>query len=392
MGGMAFLSSETVLPSIIKDLGGSAWLISFMPVMMTLGWVLPPIFTAHFVERLHKVKRFTLTLGIFQRIPYIFAALMLMFYKDAPPFLLLCIVASAPFISGFLGGIGAGAFGELTARLIPSNRLASVYSLRFIITVLIGLAAGFAVKDILTIFPGVFGYGILHLIAFGFLCLAWFALAMTEDEHVPEKKQAAKHVDMMDNLSNVPVIIRNDPRLRNYLLMAFFGTGNFIFIPFLAIYALETLGRDLSFTGVLLIAQMLGGITGNLAAGLIGDYISTKRVIIISRICMMAVCMAIPFSGSEMMFLGVFFLYGAAFFMDRVGVMTMANQISPVEKRPTYLSIITFNGFPAMVSAALLSTLLQVMFNSIIPAAMIAISAMMVSLFFVLKIKEEKNA
>ena len=51
IGGLAFVSAETLLPTVIKNLGGGNWLISLMPVMMMAGFMLPPIFTAHWIDR-----------------------------------------------------------------------------------------------------------------------------------------------------------------------------------------------------------------------------------------------------------------------------------------------------------------------------------------------------
>ncbi len=387
MGGMCFLSAETILPGIVKELGGANWLISLMPVMMGLGWFLPPLFTAHIVERLHKVKRYALIIGIFQRAPYLLAGLILLFCKDISSTAALCTVALAPFISGLFGGVGATSFWELTSRIIPKDKMASGNSLRLIITVLLGIAAGFAVKDILTAYPGNTGYGMLHLIAFLFISGSWCAIAMFDEIHIPEKK-AGKNIDLIGNLSSVPELIRNDPRLRDLMIAVFFGYGYYVAIPFLAIHAMNVLGKGLSFTGVLLTAQMLGGITGNIAAGFIGDFYGCRRMLIISRIMSILSFAVLPFLHTEIQFLGLFFFFGAAFFMDRVANLTYPIQISPDDKCPTYVSLVTVIMFPAALSASMMSSFAKTAFHSILPSACITVAAMLVSLFFVLNIKE----
>lgn len=389
MGGVCFLSAETILPGIVKELGGANWLISLMPVMMGLGWVLPPLFTAHIVERLHKVKRYTLIMGIFQRIPYLVAGLILMFWKDIPPVASLCTVALAPLFSGFLGGVGATSFWELTSRIIPKNKMASVNSLRYIITVLLGISAGFAVKDILSAHPGNYGYGILHLITFAFTTASWFALAMVDEAHIPEKSKDGRTVDLVGNLSSVPGIIRNDSRFRNLMISTFFGYGYYVTIPFLAIHAMNVLGKDLSFTGVLLTAQMVGGITGNIAAGFIGDYYGCRRLLVISRIMSIFLFSLLPFAGTEWHFLWIFFFFGMVFFMDRVANMSYPMQIAPEDKRPTYISLITVIMFPAALSASLLSSFVNAAYHNILPSACVTVASIAVSLFFIMKIRDK---
>lgn len=388
MGGMCFLSAETILPGIVKELGGANWLISLMPVMMGLGWVLPPLFTAHIVERLHRVKRYTLLMGISQRFPYLAAGLILIFWKGIPPTAALYTVALAPLFSGFLGGVGATSFWELTSRIIPKDRMASVNSLRYIITVLLGIAAGFAVKDILSSHPGNAGYGILHLIAFAFISTSWFALAMVDEVHIPVKKAGAKTVDLIGNLSSVPGIIRNDSKFRNLVISTFFGYGYYVTIPFLAIHAMNVLGKELSFTGVLLTAQMLGGIAGNIAAGFIGDYFGCRRILIISRSMSIILFSMLPFAHSEWHFLGIFFFFGMVFFMDRVANMSYPLQIAPDDRRPTYVSIVTVIMFPAALSASLLSSFINGSNHNIVPSACVTVVAIMISLFFVMRIRK----
>ncbi len=389
MGGMCFLSAETILPGIVKDLGGANWLIALMPVMMGLGWFLPPLFTAHIVERLHKVKRYTLLIGIFQRAPYVIAGTTLLLWKDIPTSDALWIVALAPLLSGLFGGFGATSFWELTSRIIPRNRMASVNSLRFIITVLLGISAGFAVKDILTIYPGITGYGIMHLIAFGFLTASWFAISMVDEIHVPEKKNGGRTVDLIDNLSSVPEIIRNDHKLRNLMLSIFFGYGYYVAIPFLAIHAMHVLGKDLSYSGVLLTVQMIGGITGNIIAGFVGDYYGCRHILVISRSLSILLFFLLPYASTEWQFLVIFFIFGMVFFMDRVANMAYPIQISPDDKRPTYVSLVTVIMFPAALGATLTSSFIRSATESIIPSALISLAAMLVSLFYVLKIGTE---
>ena len=136
------------------------------------------------------------------------------------------------------------------------------------------------------------------------------------------------------------------------MISTFFGFGYYVTIPFLAIHAMNVLNKDLSFAGVLLTAQMLGGITGNIAAGFVGDYYGCRRILIISRSMSIILFSLLPFTRTQWHFLILFFIFGAAFFMDRVANMAYPMQISPDDRRPTYVSLITVIMFPAALSAS----------------------------------------
>lgn len=69
-GALTFVNANTLLPAIVQSLGGAAWLIALMPVLMQIGFRLPPIFTAHHIDRLHDYRRFLVWMGLAQRLPF----------------------------------------------------------------------------------------------------------------------------------------------------------------------------------------------------------------------------------------------------------------------------------------------------------------------------------
>ena len=77
--GMAFISAELVLPSLIRSLGGSNLAISFSPTLLMVGFMLTPLFTAHLIERLHRLKPAVTLFGGLHRIPYFIIAYILFF-------------------------------------------------------------------------------------------------------------------------------------------------------------------------------------------------------------------------------------------------------------------------------------------------------------------------
>jgi MFS family permease len=78
MGALSFVSASTLLPTVVRSLRGPDWLISMMPVMMAVGALLPPVFTAHVIDRLRRYMPLLLVTGVFQRVPYLLAGLALL--------------------------------------------------------------------------------------------------------------------------------------------------------------------------------------------------------------------------------------------------------------------------------------------------------------------------
>ena len=87
MGSLQFLSMESVMPSMLHELGGPGWAVSFSSALFMLGFTWPQILSAIWVERMRRMKPLIMTLGVLQRLPYLFAGLFLIGYgRDYPVF------------------------------------------------------------------------------------------------------------------------------------------------------------------------------------------------------------------------------------------------------------------------------------------------------------------
>ena len=87
MLGMSFSSVVTVMPLFVSQLSSSPLLISLIPAIQNVGWFLPALFTAHYVEKLPRKKPFAQ--GHCRRGRVIFQC-HIGFVDDLGEFLLLC--------------------------------------------------------------------------------------------------------------------------------------------------------------------------------------------------------------------------------------------------------------------------------------------------------------
>jgi len=390
MGGLSFLAAETVMPAMVKDLGGPNWLISLMPMMLMFGIGWPSLLTAHWVEHLPRVKPFILATGLLQRLPYLIAVLSLFFLFDKHPVLVLILVALTPLLSGVLTGLNFAAWMDLIARIIPEKRRASAWAIRWIITAIIGIFAGGIIQSVLARSPGPPGYGILHLIAFGFCMLSYILQAMFHE--IPSTYQTdLPGRGLVENLRSLPGLLRADRRFLNFISMRMLTMGIYIMTPFLAIHALTILGKDEYYLGFFVTAQMVGGILGNLIAGYLGDHLGSRIPLVLARLILVAVSIGVAVNRFEWGFLVIFFLFGFAFYMDRVGTSTLSIEICPADRIPTYISLLTTLMSPSMLVAAVISTLVRELTGQLMPAALLSATTVMLSLIFLSRIEEPRK-
>src|SRR5210317_572219 len=85
MGSLQFLSMESVMPSMLHEMGGPGWAVSFSSALFILGFTWPQILSAIWVERMRRMKPLIMTLGIIQRLPYLVTGLFLILYGKTYP-------------------------------------------------------------------------------------------------------------------------------------------------------------------------------------------------------------------------------------------------------------------------------------------------------------------
>ncbi len=75
--GTAFVAFESVLPTLIEELGGPNWLVALAPTLNQYGFFILPMFTAHWYERLTRFKPTVAWISVPQRMPPLVVGLAL---------------------------------------------------------------------------------------------------------------------------------------------------------------------------------------------------------------------------------------------------------------------------------------------------------------------------
>ncbi|HUU90274.1 MAG TPA: MFS transporter [Phycisphaerae bacterium] len=356
LGGLTFVSGTTILPTIVQDLGGGDWLVARVPILMWAGLLLMPVFTAHRIERLHRYMPLLLVTGVFQRLPFLAAGLALLYLLNTSRTLVLATVVLAPLFSGIVCGISLTAWQQLLLRTLPHHRRSVMLGVRYGISCAIGIGAGWVVKRVLEAHPGAQGYGILHLCTFGMLVLGYILFAMVRETASPPPDDA-RPLGLRENLRQIPRLVRSEKRVKQYLVSRSLLSGIFIIMPFLAIYARQTLGETESFLGELLIVQTIGAAAGNLVGGVLGARVGGKAVLMASQIAYLVLAPWSAVAGTHTEFYAIFLLFGFAQYTWWIGTMTLSLEICPLRQRSTYLAVISFACFASMFLASEVSSL-----------------------------------
>lgn len=354
IGGMGFISNQTVAPVLVRETGGPDWLVAATPVMTFVGFSLAPILTAHRIDRLPRFMPVLLVTGIIQRLPLLAAAILLWWLgrREATPW----IIAGTPLVAGFLGGLTLTAWQQLFAKTVPAEQRSACFAARFIITSLIGLGAGLGVEAILHHNPGVSGYALLHLCAFIGAALSYVLFTrLREGEASPVTDDHATR-GFTANLASAHDLIIADKRLGLLLVTLVLGMAQFLVTGFLVVHARQVLDAPESYTGVLTTASMAGGLLANIVAMLWGDAVGAGRLLVASRLLFVVGFVTLPFLAGDWAFRIILAVWNAGYFLNHVAIGTLSLDLLPPERRATTLAIIGLVQVPGMLGFSLLGS------------------------------------
>ncbi len=391
MGGLAFVSAETVLPKLVQSLGGPDWMVSLMPSLLLIFMFAPGIIAIPLIERLPRLFPFVAGFGVIQRLPYLIAALVIYFAHASLPAVVLWVVVLTPVVSGFCGGFAIPAWMEMVTRMVPKERRASGWAIRFTIGGLLGIAAGFLVEWILSSWPGAEGYAVLHAAAFTFLMLSFAIFVFLRETDFPEPSPIEPGNWYRKQLGVFREILSVPSPFRRMLAVRITGLAFLCIAPFLSITALEVTGQPESVLGRFVTVQMIGGILGNFLAGWLGDRFGGRSILIITKAIQILLCLLLVTASSPTSFLIAFFLFGMVFFMNQIGEQTLGIELSPQRRRTAYLALLNFSYLPGSLLASLFAWFMHRHFNAFFPTAITAALMAMSSLFLLLRIREPRN-
>lgn len=354
MAGLAFLSPESVLPTMVSELGGPSWLVALSPALMFIGSMITPLLMVHKVEKLDSYKRFTFNVGIPHRFVPAAAALALLVGWHFAPGPAIWMASLAPFLIGVTGGLTSAGFWQLYSKLLPANKRLSNSAWRYGIGLLVGYLAGAVITIVLDRFPGREGYGILFLLQFLGFALSGVCFSLLR-EYPDPPHEARPHRELGDVLKKIPQVLREEHIFRRYMLARALGQAHFIILPFMALHFRGVLGLPESFLGRIVQAQMLGGLLGAVIAGYLGDRKGAKLPICIARGLMLITCAATFWVSAPWQALACFFLIGMVVYMLNISEYTFVLELTTSERLPSMVAVQSLLLMPVTLGFGLLS-------------------------------------
>ncbi len=342
--GIAFGSSNTVLPIFLDNFTGSRILIGLSSSIMgeggNIAGVLPQLFVASRIE--HKTyKRPLLRMAITIR-ALCWGALALVTYLFADSSSLIAVLGLFLFLSlfTFMGGVAVIPFMDIWGKTIPSNLRGRFFGYRQLFGGILAIASGITVKFVLNSdkisFPD--NYALLFLFAFILISVSYFALGSVKE---PLTEVHKERLPFGKFLKKALKIIKRDKNYTRFLVVRIFSGAIALSLPFYVLYAKDVLKIRLDMIGIFLSAQMLGAVISNIIWAHVSDFLGSKKVIQISIFLGMLIQLIACFTPKRLSFLFVVLFLLIGFFMSgrTIGKNNFLLDIAPARDRPTYVSL-----------------------------------------------------
>ena len=332
--GMSFASLNTVLPAFARHLTSSNLLIGLIPCLSTLGWFLPQILIANFTQKLKRKKdllAFTL-LGV--RIPWFFLFLAVTLLSSPSLLLITFFILYALF--SFSRGIGAPAWQDMLAKLIPLRKRGRYFGWGNFLAGGVGIFAAFLSVYLLKSFSFPKNFGLCFLFTLLTLAISYVSFFLIREPVSPVKN---KESSFREYFLRLPSLLKKDKNFSSFLISSIFLNCGAMATAFFAVHAMDRLTLPDSQIGVFTLLLLTGQTISSILWGYLGDRKGYKLVMEAGIfLTIIAVLLAI-FSSSIYLFYGVFFIFGWAFSASLIASFGVVLEFSTPEMRPTYIAL-----------------------------------------------------
>jgi MFS family permease len=353
--GMTFASLATIAPAFAERLGASNLVIGMIPAVVTVGYALPPLFTANLTERMPRNLRFLLTWTTLERLPYLLLALGAYFLAlESPGLTLALLLVCLALVSG-VGGALTPAWLALISKVVPTSYRGRLFAFGSSLSALLGLGGSALVGYFLSAYPFPLGYTLAF--GTGFLCLviSFVFLAFVRE---PAVAVTRPHLGFREYVGRMPEVLSRNRSFTWYLVCRMLGYLGQMSGGFYTVYALRILGATELDVALFTFIFLAGQLIANIIFGYVADHVGHKPVLVAGAIAMAASSLVAMGSQGVQGIYVVFVCYAVWIASTTVSAMVFSLEFAPPDEVPTYTGLASTLVAPAAFIAPLIGGLI----------------------------------
>ncbi|MDI7276699.1 MAG: MFS transporter [Anaerolineae bacterium] len=345
--GIGFLGTTTVLPTLIRLLGGSPVVVGSLGAIQAGGFLLPQLVAGRHIANRPLVKGYVIATGALSRAFLAVSAVVLALYaRRAPAVALSCLLIGVGLFN-VLDAFASVGWYELYAKGVPPHLRGRALGVAQTLAGLASIGVGVAVRTILARpdpFPG--SYVLLILLAAAFTGICPLAIALMRE--APRPVESAPQPRWREYLPRLASILRKDRRFAWVTVIRWLAGFAEMGVAFYVLFAADRLRTPPHMIGLFISAGVVGSLVCGGTLGPLGDRRGPALIITIG-LGLRCVCPALalltplvaglhPWVGPGILLL-IFALAGMASGSHMIGFTNYLLEIAPVADRPTYMAL-----------------------------------------------------
>jgi MFS family permease len=334
--GLAFASLNTIMPVFIRQLGGSALVVGFVPAIVQTGQLLPPLFAAPYIAPLPRKLPFLLKMTLGERLPWPLLALACVVLAPSAPLAMLGLTLVLLAIFGLAGGICVPAWMDIVARVTPLRMRGKLFGWSGALSGLLGVGGGLLAERMLAWWAFPYNFAACFAVAGVCMFVSFAALAALREPHV---EVPIASVPLAAYIRQLPVLLRGDHDFSLFIVVRILGALAAMAVAFVALYATEQRGLPPSIAGRFTAAMLGAQVIITPFFGMLADrrgYKISLQFALFAQTCAMLLSLVVT---TVWGFALVFALLGAATGLLFTTTLNMVVEFAPATERVTYLGL-----------------------------------------------------
>ncbi len=335
--GMSFVSRATVLPVLIKRIGGGNIAIGIIPVLWFVGFNLPQLLIASRAERAPRKKTLLLVTALGQRLPWLLLAFLVYYALEHVSTTVGLSLVLGAFVMAALGGsINMPVWFDLVSKVTPVRLRGRLFALRTILGAMLGIVGGWIVEVVLSGMTYPDNFAVLIALSFAAMMVSYIFLVLLYEEADVVDDGSAGFEGLFRRL---PAILKEESNFRHFLVGQVLIVAATLAEVFFAVDAIGRFSLSEAYAGRFVIVMMATLMIGSLLFGYLADHLGHRLNLIIAAVSMGVACLVAVTAPTVTVYYLAFAGVALALGLQNISRLTIVAEMCKARDRPTYVAI-----------------------------------------------------
>ena len=332
----ALIPVQTMMPALIKRLGGGDVLIGAWPVVVYLAYFMPQVISANYSGASQYRKSTVIKYGFIQRLHILLLACVIAVWGASAPTLAITLLFLLYISNQATSGSISPIWMDFLAKTTSPERRGKIMGWRVSLGAVLALVNGFILTAILTMLR--FPYNYASAIGLAFL-FQTSSLAAQHKVVEVMPSPVSTPVYLSDLFSRVRSIVLNNRLYRKFLIASALLTISFSSVAFFTIAAIKRFDISEYVVGIFTILMIVGQIISGVLLGWLADTKGTKSALVVCGVSLLLAIATAWLAQSVNWFYFVFFFFGVNVGAETAMRYNFAVECAPYGERPMYVGL-----------------------------------------------------